>query len=415
MSGQWPAAGWGQRNEDHPDAASPEAGAAVPEAAPVDDAPMSVGETVEAEAQTVPDVAEPAEAPVPIEAVTDATDASEAAEAPEPTIAAAPDSAAEAVDAVPVAENVSPPDDAPAQVVADAPASNDEPAIAADTSGVAADASAGHAEPGSSFLDELVRAMRATAAVERARLAGDIDRRRETHIQGIQARAQSEVERMRDLAAEDMRSIQVWADGETKRIQAERKRRETELNEDLETSLAEHRSMIDREIDRIEGAIAAYRTEMEAFFDGLDHETDPILIASQATRHPAFPSLDIEGDEAGPSPAAAAPPDGPLVGVMGQPGAAASQQPAAGLPAAPVAETQGAESEAAAVDAVAAPDQPAAGESASGDGGAESEPVGAAAGSARVASSVLESIPVVRPLGWLRRDANGSDHSSHEG
>jgi hypothetical protein len=370
MSGQWPAAGWGQRNEEFPDAASPGTDAAAPETAPVEDVSTVTEEAVGADPQTASAETDSADA---VEAVAEATET----ETSDPAIAAASD-------------------DVAVEAVADAPAQAAE-APAAEAPAAIADASGDQGGSGSSFLDELVRAMRATAAVERARLAGDTDRRRETHIQSIQARAASEVERMRELAAEDMRSIQAWAEGEMKRIQVERQRRETELNQDLETSLAEHRSMIDREIERIEGAISAYRTEMEAFFEGLDHETDPILIASQATKHPVFPALAVEGDEhVGTASAGAA-----LVGVMGPPSQAGDALAAAVPAVAP--------EPARAVDADA-PAEPIAGE-----GAAEAEPVGAAAGSARASSSVLDSIPVVRPLGWLRRDANGSDHSSHEG
>jgi hypothetical protein len=142
------------------------------------------------------------------------------------------------------------------------------------------------------FLAELVRTLQSTAGLERVRVAEDTERRRQAHIDQIRARQTSEADRMRELADDDTKAIDAWADGETKRIQLERERRATKRQGDLESSLAEHTSKIDAEIDRVEAAIAAYRAEVDLFFDGLDRQTDLVLIAKQATRRPAFPVLD---------------------------------------------------------------------------------------------------------------------------
>ena len=60
--------------------------------------------------------------------------------------------------------------------------------------------------------------------------------------------------------------------------------------------------------------------EVEAYFEGLDRETDPILIAQKATMRPAFPALDAVAEpvaEAAADAAEPAPADEPaMVGVM---------------------------------------------------------------------------------------------------
>src|SRR5258706_44972 len=117
-------------------------------------------------------------------------------------------------------------------------------------------------------------------------------RRRLAHIEQVRAREASEADRMRELAAEDMKAIESWADGERQRIQLERHRRATELHEDLDLSLAEHRAKIEREIEGVDKAIAAYRAEVDAFFEGLDRETDVVQIAQHAAWRPVFPTLD---------------------------------------------------------------------------------------------------------------------------
>ena len=171
--------------------------------------------------------------------------------------------------------------------LSDADAATAEAAAAA----AAATAAVEPSDEGSEFLAELVRAMQTAAGQERARIGEDIDRRRQEQIDEVQARKASEADRMRELAAEDVQGIDAWVEVETARIQLERERRATAVREDLETSLAEHSSKIDREIETLERAISIYRAQVEAFFDSLDGETDPILIAQKAASRPIFPAL----------------------------------------------------------------------------------------------------------------------------
>jgi hypothetical protein len=219
-----------------------------------------------------------------------------------------------------------------------------------------------------------------------------------------------------------MKAIESWADGERKRIQLERHRRVAELHEDLDQSLAEHRSKIDREIEGAETAIAAYRAEVEAFFDGLDRETDVVVIAQQAAWRPVFPTLDLVAEPvAVPSADMVTtddsttydPPSGSDEGDAGA-GSADSEPAVVGVmdPEAPV---EPAESWTTSPETDR---EPVAGE-ASGDlDGPEAdhpaEPVTAAAGANHDAlGSLFESVQVLRPMAWLRREANGGDRSGH--
>jgi hypothetical protein len=154
----------------------------------------------------------------------------------------------------------------------------------------------------SAFLDSMVQAMQATLTAARTRVAEDVERRRVAHIAAINARREVEVSRMHELADEDAKAIATWAAAERLRIQFERERRTQELQADLESSLAEHRSKIEREIESAEAAIAAHRAEIDAFFAALHRETDPVAIAQWAIRRPLFPALDEtdEGPDAGP-------------------------------------------------------------------------------------------------------------------
>jgi hypothetical protein len=161
----------------------------------------------------------------------------------------------------------------------------------------------------SAFLDSLAQAMQETLAAARTRVAEDVERRRAAHIAAINARRDLDASRIRELADEDRKAIDTWAAAERLRIQLERERRTRELQPDLETSLAEHRSRIDREIESAEAAIAAHRADIDAFFATFHRLADPVAIAQHATRRPVFPTLEAiaEGPDATSGPDAGSP------------------------------------------------------------------------------------------------------------
>jgi len=316
-------------------------------------------------------------------------------------------------------------DEAAAAVVADDDAAA---ATADDPAAVAATADPEVAEPvpadeGSLFVAELVRSMRATASLERAKIGEDTEQKRQAHIGLVRAREASEADRMRELAGEDMKAIEDWAEGETNRIQLERERRASELHQDLETSLAEHRSKIDREIETAEAAIATYQAEVDAFFARLDRETDLIVIARQAALRPVFPALGAATAPVAAASVEATPAktsDEPPAGTDGGPsGAGTSGSTGTGVGVMdPSAEPQPVESWAAQPDAQPEPVPAGASDDAdrSGEAIQSAEPVVAAAGANHgTIGSLFVSVPVLHPMSWLRREANGGNPPNGEG
>jgi hypothetical protein len=307
--------------------------------------------------------------------------------------------------------------------------SGDEVAAATSDEGAAASG-----DEGSVFVAQLVQAMQTTAALERVRVGEDIERRRQAHIDLVRTRQTTEADRMRDLAGEDLKSIQEWADGEISRIQLERERRATELQKDLETSLVEHGAKIDREIEGVEMAIATYRAHVDAFFESLDRETDPILIAQQAASRPMFPSLDAlvgtvsaaPAETAGTAETAAAvkpsdeeppAPAGDAGSGTATPNEGASEPPWVAVMD-PEAEAAPVESWTAPADSTPAPAATGAPEEADhGDTAREpGETVAVPVGQINDGNtSLFESISVLRPMAWLRREANGGEHVNREG
>ena len=164
------------------------------------------------------------------------------------------------------------------------PGTPDE-AVAAATDG----ATTGGADDGAIFLASLARAMQDAATADRSRVAADTDQRRDAHIAGINARRESEQARMHELADEDRKAIDDWVAAEQQRIQEEKERRTAALEADLKTSIGEHGAKIDGEIERVEAAIVVYRADVDAYFDRLGGDSDPLVIAQHAARCPGLP------------------------------------------------------------------------------------------------------------------------------
>jgi hypothetical protein len=296
---------------------------------------------------------------------------------------------------------------------------DDGVAVAAADDGSAAQATT---DEGPELLVELARVMQETVARQRIRIVEDAERRRLAHVEQVRAREASEADRMRELAAEDMKAIEAWADGERQRIQLERHRRATELHEDLDLSLAEHRAKIEREIEGVDKAIAAYRAEVDAFFEGLDRETDVVQSAQHAAWRPVFPTLDAivepvavpaaETPKAESSTTDVPPSGSDDNGAAGTGAGAGTSEPTVVGVMDPAVPAEPAESWVATPEATPEPVPVEA--SGDADQGGEThepaEPVAATAGASHSAvSSLFESVQVLRPMAWLRREANGGE------
>jgi hypothetical protein len=385
MSEQWPHFGSGESDAGSNEAGSSSTNGAEPDAAPSD----LVTAIEEARAATE----EPANEPVT------ATETSEDVVAEGAVAADAP-----AAEDAPVAEGAA---------AEEAPVAEDAPVAATTEDAVAASSESIDVGDSSDFLTELARAMQTTAGIQRARTTEETDHRRQTYIDAVRSREAEQAASIRDLAAKDMSAIDAWADGETKRIQAERERRAAELNKDLETSLSEHHGKIDREIEIIETAIASYRAEVTAFFETLDRETDPVAIAQQAARRPVFPDLEAVG--AGFVPTADSEAATPSEASDAAVATDATEVTTAASAPAPEPELVGVMDPAPApvsIDELAPLQEPV---TASAEPATESEeqaePVAVAAGPGETSNgALLQSTPSHRPMSWLRRD-NGGDRS----
>jgi hypothetical protein len=155
----------------------------------------------------------------------------------------------------------------------------------------------GQSEDGTNFLADLAKAMQSTAAAEQARNAEGTEQKRQAHVDAIRAREALEAEELRELAKDDVKGIDAWSDGEIKRVKLERERRIAARREQLQIRLEEHRTVVGREVDAVESAVASYRAEIDEYFRRLEGETDPVAIARYAGNRPAFPDLEQIGPD----------------------------------------------------------------------------------------------------------------------
>jgi hypothetical protein len=316
------------------------------------------------------------------------------------------------------------------------PGSTDIPASDDSTVAAAADATT---DDSSAFLADLARVMQAAAGAERVRISEDSERRRTAHLELIRARETSGADELRVVAEGDVKAIDSWADTEIERIQSERERRTVSRRAELSQRLEDHRLLIGREVDAVEAAIAAYRTEVEAYFGRLDAEADPVAIAQAAGSRPTFPDLDTIGpdgapvDMAGPATdegAAAdatdddAPPatgDSGLVGVMETDVAAGSAELSGegveprDQPVEATADTIEGGSDAETAAGVEPPSgvEPVAGVVVGAEPGQSVETTAQSNVVApRSSAALLRAVPTARPMGsWFRRDGGAGGHS----
>ena len=316
------------------------------------------------------------------------------------------------------------------------PAGSDVPASDDSTDAAAADATA---DDSSGFLADLARVMQAAAGAERLRTSEESERRRTAHLELIRARETSGADELRVVAEGDIKAIDSWADTEIERIQSERERRTVTRRAELSQRLEDHRLLIGREVDAVEAAIAAYRTEVEAYFGRLDGEADPVAIAQAAGSRPTFPDLDTIGPDSAPidttapatSEGAAAdatgenePPttgDSGLVGVMeAEPATGSAELPGEGV-------EPGDKPVEATADTIAAGDETATAASVEPPSGVEPVPgieVGEEPGQSvettaqsnvvapRSSAALLRAVPTARPMGsWFRRDGGAGGNS----
>ena len=110
---------------------------------------------------------------------------------------------------------------------------------------------------------------------------------------GIRDERRAEAVTARKAAAQNRRAVDAWAATAQRQIKTERQRRKVEIQADLRRTLRVQNQKAEQRVKDIEAALAAYGAEVEAFFDAIERERDPLTIAQRARQTPAFPALDV--------------------------------------------------------------------------------------------------------------------------
>ncbi len=172
------------------------------------------------------------------------------------------------------------------------------------------------------FLADLTRAMQAAAEQARASTLDQFRADGTSVIEQIHARSATGATELRRRADDDVASIKEWSKAEIARIREETEHRVGARREQLEGQLERHAALIEHEIEKVRGRIAAFEGEMGRFFDDLLREDDPALFAARAASLPEPPSFEDPDDDAQgsllrepgigvPEPVVATPADGP--------------------------------------------------------------------------------------------------------
>jgi hypothetical protein len=142
------------------------------------------------------------------------------------------------------------------------------------------------------FLADLTKAMQATAEAASAetleRFAGEA----KAATEKVQASAADEITELRRSADEDVAAIREWSKGEIARIREETETRISTRKSYLEGELEDHAGVVERRVELISSAVAAFEAEMAAFCERLFAEGDPATFAAMAEQLPEPPSLD---------------------------------------------------------------------------------------------------------------------------
>jgi hypothetical protein len=139
----------------------------------------------------------------------------------------------------------------------------------------------------------MVRSMHDAVRAYRARVAEEIELRRVAILTAIRDERRAAVLRARAEAVQNRRAVDMWALTAQRQVKRERQRRKVEVDAELRRTLREKNQDVDRRVRKIEATIAGHRAEIDAHFDAIDTERDPVVIAERVRRQPAFPTIEL--------------------------------------------------------------------------------------------------------------------------
>jgi hypothetical protein len=144
----------------------------------------------------------------------------------------------------------------------------------------------------SKFMADLTKAMQAAAESQRAATLSQLQADAKVYTEEIHGRSAELASDLRKRADDDLAAIREWQKAEIARIKEATDQRISGRKTDLETQLEHHAAVIEQAIDKVQGQVSAFETEMARFFELLLVEQDPTRIAAMAERLPEPPPFE---------------------------------------------------------------------------------------------------------------------------
>jgi hypothetical protein len=144
----------------------------------------------------------------------------------------------------------------------------------------------------SKFMADLTKAMQAAAESQRAATLSQLQADAKVYTEEIHGRSAELASDLRKRADDDLASIRDWQKAEIARIKEATEERISGRKADLETQLEHHAAVIEQAIDKVQGQVSAFESEMARFFELLLVEEDPTRIAAMAERLPEPPPFE---------------------------------------------------------------------------------------------------------------------------
>ncbi len=153
------------------------------------------------------------------------------------------------------------------------------------------DAAADLASKRTKFRADLTRAMRAAADEARdsvlAQFRVDVDR----HMEAARGAAEQAGVTTRQHADDDITALGEWETAEMARIRAATESGITARQDRLETELADQTKRLSDELTVVQQQVERFQAEMDAFFERLQREDDPAMLAGLAEQLPDPPAF----------------------------------------------------------------------------------------------------------------------------
>ena len=150
-------------------------------------------------------------------------------------------------------------------------------------------ATAGDGEP--DYLAELAIAMRGVAGQQRERLSARAAEDASAQIDEARSKGADDAAALRQVADEDVASIEAWADAEVERLRGEAADRIATRRSELDAAIERNDAIVEDEVGAVERALTDYDASLTSFMAELEGVTDPSALADRASLLPARPDL----------------------------------------------------------------------------------------------------------------------------